>query len=147
MFDQGLLTATAGINFDASIPIPDLGTSIYVSMPFRFTFPSTSARSGTGRSLEGPSGSHGVRSTLYKGVEKYMGHLTGADGHSCLLRAMCEASSTPLHDEGIIGDAVTFLLTTNYATEEEDERFKKYFAAQATGQVSQSNAIKTNNQI
>ena len=42
---------------------------------------------------------------------------------------------------------ITFLLTTNYATEEEDERFKKYFAAQATGQVSRSNAIKTNKQI
>ena len=54
---------------------------------------------------------------------------------------MCEASSTPLHDEGIIGDAVTFLLTTNYATEEEDEKFKKYFAAQAKGQVSQNNTM------
>ena len=77
-----------------------------------------------------------MRSSLYRGVEKYLGHVTGADGQSCLLRAMCEASSIPLHDEGLIGDAVTFLLTTNYATEEEDERFKKYFDAQATGQVS-----------
>ena len=113
-------------------------------MPFVFDFPTTQ-KSGTGRSLEGSS--EGMRSALYKGVEKYMGHITGADGQSCLLRAMCEASSIPLHDEGIIGDAVTFLLTTNYATEEEDERFKKYFDAQATGQVSQSNAIKTNKQI
>ena len=61
--------------------------------------------------------------------------MIGADGHQCLLRAMCEASSTPLHDEGILGDAVTFLLTSNYAAEESDERFKKYFAAQAKGQV------------
>ena len=138
MFDQGLLTATAGINFDASIPIPDLGTSIYVSMPFRFTFPSTTDRTSTGRSLSGlVGGSGGVRSTIYKGVEKYMGHLTGADGQACLLRAMCEASSIPLHDEGLIGDAVTFLLTTNYASEEEDERFKKYLTAQAKGQVGQ----------
>ena len=143
LFDQGLSYIFGGISFDAAIPIPDLGTTLYLAMPFRFTFPSTSARSGTGRSLEGPSGSQGMRSTLYKGVEKYMGHLTGADGHSCLLRAMCEASSTPLHDEGIIGDAVTFLLTTNYATEEEDERFKKYFAAQAKGQVSKNNAMVT----
>ena len=75
------------------------------------------------------------RSMLYKGIERYMGQMTGADGHQCLLRAMCEASSTPLHDEGIIGDAVTFLLTANYATEETDHRFKKYFAAQAKGQV------------
>ena len=141
LFDQGLSYMYGGISFDASIPIADLGTTLYLSMPFAFTFPSTSSRSGTGRSLDGPIGSQGMRSTLYKGVEKYMGHLTGADGHSCLLRAMCEASSTPLHDEGIIGDAVTFLLTTNYATEEEDERFKKYFAAQAKGQVSQKHAM------
>ena len=48
---------------------------------------------------------------------------------------MCEASSTPLHGEGLIGDAVTFLLTANYAADEQDKKFKKYFAAQAKGQV------------
>ena len=64
-----------------------------------------------------------------------MSQVTGADGHACLLRAMCEASATPLHDEGLLGDAVNFLLTANYATEETDEKFKKYFAAQAQGQV------------
>ena len=56
-----------------------------------------------------------------------MSHVTGA---------MCEASSTPLHDEGILGDAVNFLLTANYASEENDEKFKKYLEAQAVGQVS-----------
>ena len=64
-----------------------------------------------------------------------MGQVTGADGHACLLRAMCEASSTPLHDEGILGDAVNFLLTANYAAEDTDEKFKEYLAAQAKGQV------------
>ena len=64
-----------------------------------------------------------------------MGYLTGADGHSCLLRAMCEASSTPRHDEGLIGDAITFLLTANYVSDEPDTKFKKYFAAQAKGKV------------
>ena len=132
----------SGLSFDASVPIPDLGTSLYLSMPFVFSLPTASSKSGTGRSLDGGSGSQGMRSTLYRGVEKYMGHITGADGQACLLRAMCEASSIPLHDEGIIGDVVTFLLTTNYATEEEDERFKKYFAAQAKGQVSYYNVNK-----
>ena len=61
--------------------------------------------------------------------------MIGADGQQCLLRAMCEASATPLHDEGIIGDAVTFLLTTNFKTEENHQRFEKYFEAQAKGQV------------
>ena len=64
-----------------------------------------------------------------------MSQVTGADGHACLLRAMCEASSTPLHDEGILGDAVNFLLTANYVAEENDKKFKKYLEAQAVGQV------------
>ena len=141
---KDLFMFNSGVDFSGSIPIADLGTTLFLSMPFYLAFPTT-AKSGTGRSLDGIGGiggSKGMRSSLYKGVEKYMGHITGADGQSCLLRAMCEASSVPLHDEGIIGDAVTFLLTTNYATEEEDERFKKYFAAQAKGQVSQSNAMQ-----
>ena len=134
-FDQGLLEMTASLSFDASIPITDLGTTLYLSMPFYFTFPTTQ-KASTGRSLSGAVGTEGMRSTIYKGVEKYVSHITGADGHTCLLRAMCEASSIPLHDEGIIGDAVTFLLTTNYASEEEDDRFKKYLAAQAKGQLT-----------
>ena len=64
-----------------------------------------------------------------------MSQVTGADGHACLLRAMCEASSTPLHDEGILGDAVNFLLTANYASEETDDKFMKYLDAQSRGQV------------
>ena len=68
-----------------------------------------------------------------------MGQVTGADGHACLLRAMCEVSSTPLHDEGLLGDAVNFLLsaTHNYIAEESD-MFKDYLGAQAKGQVIKS---------
>ena len=135
LFDQGFSYWYGSATFDVAIPIPDLGTTLYCTMPFRVQLPST-ARDATGRSLDGSGGSQGMRSSLYRGVEKYLGHVTGADGQSCLLRAMCEASSIPLHDEGLIGDVITFLLTTNYATEEEDDKFKKYFAAQAKGQVS-----------
>ena len=125
------------LSFDASIPIPDLNSAVYVSVPFSFSLPEASTKAyESGRSFSG-LGSTGTsaRAVLYTNIEKYLGQMIGADGHQCLLRAMCEASSTPLHDEGIIGDAVTFLLTSNYATEESDERFKKYFAAQAKGQV------------
>ena len=80
---------------------------------------------------------------MYKYVEKYMSQITGADGHACLLRAMCEAGATPLHDEGILGDVVNFLLTANYATEETDDKFKEYLEAQAKGQVMYLH-IKTN---
>ena len=68
---------------------------------------------------------------------------------------MCEASAAPLHDEGLLGDAVTFLLTANFALQvrlcystllltvlqESDNRFKSYLAAQAGGQVSNTVAI------
>ena len=74
----------------------------------------------------------------------------GAGGHDCLLRAMCEASAAPLHQEvcahptdnalmyskqGLLGDAVNFLLTANYAGYEKDDRFQSYRAAQSRGQV------------
>ena len=141
MFDDASITASASISFDASIPIPDLDTGIYINVPFSFSFPSQRSLVA-GRSFSGGLGEkNSPRTVLYKGIEKYMGHVTGADGHACLLRAMCEASSTPLHDEGLIGDAVTFLLTSNYASEESDQRFKKYFAAQAKGQVSPESCI------
>jgi len=139
IFDAASVSASASISFDASIPIPDLDSAIYINVPFSFSFPSERSLA-TGRSFSSGgglgSGRDSPRTILYKGIEKYMGHMTGADGQACLLRAMCEASSTPLHDEGLIGDAVTFLLTSNYASEESDDRFKRYFAAQAKGQLT-----------
>ena len=133
---------SASISFDASIPLPDLNSAVYISVPFSFSYPSarsSSVSASSGRSFSDTGldsvGVQSPRSALYSGLESSVAHLTGADGHACLLRAMCEASSTPLHDEGLIGDAITFLLTANYVTDEPDNKFKKYFAAQAKGQV------------
>ena len=133
---------SASISFDASIPLPDLNSAVYISVPFSFSYPSarsSSVSASSGRSFSDTGldsvGVQSPRSALYSGLESSVAHLTGADGHACLLRAMCEASSTPLHDEGLIGDAITFLLTANWAVEEPDNRFKKYYAAQAKGQV------------
>ena len=77
-----------------------------------------------------------MRSKMYRTLENYVGTFSGADGHHCLLRAMCEVGSNPFHDEGILGDVVNFLLTGNYIQEEEDERFQSYVTAQTQGQVS-----------
>merc|ERR1719320_1608295 len=122
---------------DLTLPLPDFGSEILVTVPFSLDLPTSSSRSASGRSFSSSSSSLSPRSTMYKTIEKYMSQVTGADGHACLLRAMCEASATPLHDEGLLGDAVNFLLTANYATEESDEKFKEYVAAQAQGQLSQ----------
>ena len=128
-FILGIYTsASFSATFSMYIPIDQLDTGISVSMPLRYSFRSSSDKSDTGRSLS-------PRSMLYNHIEKYMGQATGVDGHACLLRAMCEASSTPLHDDGLLGDAVNFLLTVNYAVEESDDRFKNYLEAQAKGQV------------
>ena len=62
-----------------------------------------------------------------------MGTFSGTNGQACLLRAMCEVGSNPFHGDGIFGDVVNFLLSANYAEEEEDERFKNYQTAQSHG--------------
>ena len=121
--------------FDATIPMTDLNAAVEISVPFTFSVPTDARRrSSTGRSFSSGGGS--VRSSLYRSLENYVGMWSGADGHSCLLRAMCEVGSTPFHDEGILGDVVNFLLTGNYAQEEEDARFLSYQEAQTTGQIS-----------
>ena len=122
--------------FDTTIPMNDLNAAVEISVPFSFSVPTEARRrSSTGRSFSG-SGTSSVRSKMYKAVENYVGMFTGADGHSCLLRAMCEVGSNPFHEEGILGDVVNFLLTGNYVHEEEDERFLSYQEAQTTGQLS-----------
>merc|ERR1712083_274081 len=89
---------------DLTLPMPDIGSEILVTVPFSLDLPTSSSRSASGRSFSSSSSSLPSRSTMYKTIEKYMSQATGADGHACLLRAMCEASATPLHDEGLLGD-------------------------------------------
>ena len=90
-------------------------------MPFGFSLPSTAATKsdyGSGRSLTGGGPS---RVKMYKHLENYVAQMTGSDGHTCLLRAMCETSATPLHDDGLIGlflnltlhDSVKYYLPTS----------------------------------
>jgi len=123
--------------FDATIPMTDLNAAVEISVPFSFSVPTESSRrSSSGRSLTSPGAGGSVRSKMYRTLENYVGTFSGADGHHCLLRAMCEVGSNPFHDEGILGDVVNFLLTGNYVQEEEDERFQSYVTAQTAGQVS-----------
>ena len=93
------------------IPLTDLNTAVSLSVPFYFDFPVQSERGstdyfgfssyGTGRSFS--AGAETGRVKMYKEVETYVNRVTGADGHSCLLRAMCETSANPLHDDGLLG--------------------------------------------
>ena len=125
------------LTFDLTMPLTDINSKIEVSVPFSFDFPTTSSRKRTftGRSLDS-LGSESFRSTFYKNVENFVGRFSGADGQSCLLRAMCEVGSNPFHGDGIFGDIMNFLLTANYVVEEEDDRFKTYLKAQSHGQLT-----------
>ena len=119
---------------EVTIPMPDLGTSLSVSLPFSFDFPAEGARYA--RSFgSGMSDRYG----MYTVVEKYMGQL-GVDGHACLLRAMCEVGSSPHHGDGLFGDVMNVMLSaTNVAVvtegEEMTNEYKEYVEAQMDGKV------------
>ena len=152
-----ILEMSFRLSFTGLIPIDQLGTYIYLRMPFRFSLPSRaksrSSYSGlsSGRSLEEEEG-HDLpsRSELYHQLENYVSRWTVAfdwltekiltsdwligrmltsdwlieisltsdwsrvtgveDGHACILRAMCEISATPLHDDGLLGINIDHLL-------------------------------------
>ena len=46
---------------------------------------------------------------------------------------MCETSATPLHSDGLLGDAINFLLSGSYEATTTHDR--EYSEAQAQGQV------------
>ena len=39
--------------------------------------------------------------------------ISGIDGHSCLLRSICEVAVAPEHEDGVMGDIVNTLLTVS----------------------------------
>ena len=66
--------------------------------------------------------------------------LSGIDGHACVLRGICEVALAPEHDEGLMGDTLSMLLTVSntintltHVRGTEDV----YVEAQANGQVNE----------
>ena len=53
---------------------------------------------------------------------------------------MCETSATPLHSDGLLGDAINFLLSGSYEATTSHDR--EYSEAQAQGQVSSGDVNK-----
>ena len=88
--------------FNARIPITQLNSAISISIPFTTPFGrSASGGVGLGRSFSGET--EATRLNLYREMEGYVSQITRTDGHSCLLRAMCEVSANPGHDDGLMG--------------------------------------------
>jgi len=113
-------------SFSLKIPISELSTSLTMSVPFSFEFPSTASSSG--RSFGGHE-----RGDVYTALEKYISSSAGVNGHACLLRAICEVSLAPKHNDGLVGDAVNMLLstgTTLASITKEDETIREYVEAQ-----------------
>ena len=70
-----------------------------------------------------------------------LGSISSTDGHSCMLRAMCEAAATPHHSDGLLGDAINLVLSAGHALvggEEELGEYRDYTQAQTDGQVRTS---------
>merc|ERR1739848_642094 len=93
------------MQFSMRIPIDQLNSAISISIPFYAPF--------GGRSSSG--GAESTRLNLYREMEGYVSQITRTDGHSCLLRAMCEVSANPGHEDGLMGDITNFLLTGSYS--------------------------------
>ena len=93
------------LQFSMRIPIDQLNSAISISIPFYAPFAPTSSSGFSGRSLSGESG-ESTRLNLYREMEGYVGQITRTDGHSCLLRAMCEVSANPGHEDGLMGKSL-----------------------------------------
>jgi len=131
-------TASMSLSLGVDVPMPDLGTKLALSLPFTFDFPTTSARFAR-------SFSHDLeeRQSIYKSMESYIGQFTGTDGHSCLLRAMCEVGSNPYHSDGIFGDVMNVMLSASHIVgsgpqQKPTKEYTEYLEAQMDGQISGS---------
>ncbi|XP_047121942.1 uncharacterized protein LOC124805424 [Schistocerca piceifrons] len=60
------------------------------------------------------------RAAAYGAISSIMDGL-GVDGHSCLLRAICEAAETPLLHDGLLGELAHLLLSPGNQEEELQE--------------------------
>ena len=50
------------------------------------------------------------RKGIFNYIESYLNGFGGVDGASCLERALCEVAAAPDHEDGILGDAINYLL-------------------------------------
>ncbi|XP_044018824.1 uncharacterized protein LOC122859366 [Aphidius gifuensis] len=53
------------------------------------------------------------RTLFYQFLEQEL-QRWGANGKSCMMKSICEACSTPLRDEGLVGEILNVILTPDY---------------------------------
>ena len=149
------VTLDIDTTFSLTIPLPDFGTSLSVFLPFFFSFPTEAASS---RSLQVRNKNYGnnewknknfeynerqsrsysafptmasKRNSIFSTIETYINGLGGGNGASCIERAICEVAATPEHEDGIIGDAMNYILRVD---KEAFDEHPKYALAQQIGE-------------
>ncbi|XP_059621789.1 uncharacterized protein LOC132265228 [Phlebotomus argentipes] len=77
------------------------------------------------------SGQFFTRRKIYRTLESYL-QCHGHKGRACLLRTICEASESPLHDNnGLLGDLLHVILTPS--TSDHEDLHPEYYAAEELG--------------
>jgi len=132
---------TLSINVDMVVPIPDLDTELSISAPFSFDLTGETGRSSrfVGRSLDHRQG-------LYNTLSWQLGQITGKDGESCLLRAICEVAETPNHVDGLWGEMINLMLSASSSIGREmgeivGPQYNKYLAAQSLGESGDCSSL------
>jgi hypothetical protein len=54
------------------------------------------------------------RLSALKNIETLFEATTDLNGHNCVLRIMCEAAETPLHADGLLGEAINGMLLPSH---------------------------------
>ncbi|KAK4317880.1 hypothetical protein Pmani_011060 [Petrolisthes manimaculis] len=80
----------------------------------------------------------GQRAVLYRVVETWS-TLAGVDGHQCLLKLICQAAHTPVHNAGLLGEMLQVFLTPSKSP---DKNLKEYLKAEQAGQSKDPSACQ-----
>jgi hypothetical protein len=54
------------------------------------------------------------RLSALKNIESFLDSATDLSGHNCVLRIICEAAETPLHADGLLGEAINGMLLPSH---------------------------------
>ncbi|KAF0297316.1 hypothetical protein FJT64_005204 [Amphibalanus amphitrite] len=124
---------TVGVipRFDYTVFTDPNGEQLVVSVEVEidYTFPKTAS---SGKSaLNRMSRMLYDKQTIYSSMETLFTRF-GLDGRACTLRAICEVGETPDHQDGIVGDFLSYLLSASYGVGDRPE-LKSYLQAERYG--------------
>ncbi|CAL4076597.1 unnamed protein product [Meganyctiphanes norvegica] len=93
------------------VSVGDLSGYLDIELPFTIKLPNATQVS-FGRMDDDRMGIYNV---LIDTLSRF-----GVDGKSCLLRAVCEVSESPLRDDGLLGEILNIVLTSSYGSNSDE---------------------------